>query len=90
MEEGQHGLRIATRADPTLDRRPRPGRYPARENIGDSVCLRHEVLLPASRARLGVEPATRKDDNAIGGGVIGAQDETERERSSETCFGYVG
>ena len=42
MQEGKPGLRIATRTDPTLYRHARAGRRPAREDIRDSACLRHE------------------------------------------------
>jgi hypothetical protein len=44
MQEGKPGMGIATCTDPTLDGHVRASRHPARENIGDSVCLRHEDL----------------------------------------------
>ncbi len=49
MQKREAGLRIATCPDPALDRRARADRRPAGEDIDDSFCLRHEVLLPASR-----------------------------------------
>ena len=43
-QEGEPGLRIAARADPALHGRARADRGPAREDVHDSVCLRHAVF----------------------------------------------
>jgi hypothetical protein len=50
VQEREPGLRIAACPDPALDRRPRADRRPAGEDVRDSICVRHEVLLPASRS----------------------------------------
>jgi hypothetical protein len=47
VKEREPGLRIATRPDPALDRGARADGRPAREDVDDAICMRHEVLLPA-------------------------------------------